>query len=102
MELRVTATGRCGIVSDRSAKDKSANGIDIPGPCWAVDAKVEGSTSRQLREGAIVRYWLTHEEAKADAALIRRGLLFFKDSGRRYYDPVVTPAEAYWKWGEWA
>jgi hypothetical protein len=97
MELRVRAMGRCGIASDRAATDKSVYGIKSEGPCWAVDARVENSNSRQLREGSIARYWSTHQQAEADAALIARGLLFYKDTGRRYMDPVITAAEAYWR-----
>lgn len=96
MELRVTATGRCGDVSDRSASHDSVCGITGPGPCWAVDAKVERSNSYQLRDGSIVRYWRTREEAETDAALIKRGRLFYKETGRRYFDPVITEAKAYW------
>jgi hypothetical protein len=96
MELRVKAMGRCGARSDRAATDKSVNGITEPGPCWAVDARVERSRSRQLTEGSIVRYWGTRRAADA-AALIARGKLFYKDTGRRNIDPVVTKAEAYWR-----
>lgn len=97
MELRVRAIGRCGATSDRAVTDKSVDGITGPGPCWAVDAKVEKSNSRELSQGSIVRYWGTRHAADADAALITRGLLFYKDSGRQYVDPVVTEAEAYWR-----
>ena len=97
MGLRVRATGRCGATCDRAVTDKSVDGITGPGPCWAVDAKVEKSNSRELSEGSIVRYWGTRHAADADAALIARGKLFYKDSGRRYFDPVVTEAEAYWR-----
>jgi hypothetical protein len=72
-------------------------GITAPGPCWAVDAKVEKSNSRQLREGSIVRCWRTRQEAETDAALIKQGRLFYKDTGRRYVDPVVAAAKAYWR-----
>jgi hypothetical protein len=78
MGLRVRAKNRCGgKPSDRSYSDKSVHGITKQGPCWAVDAKVENSRSRQLREGSIVRYWATHRQAEADAALIARGKLFY-------------------------
>jgi hypothetical protein len=97
MELRVRAKGRCGVDSDRASTDKSVYGITKPGPCWAVDARVENSSSQQLREGSIARYWPTEQHAEADAALIARGLLFYKDTGRRYIDPVVTTAKAYWR-----
>ena len=97
MELRVRATGRCGVTSDRAVTDKSVDGITGPGPCWAVDAKVEKSNNRQLSDGSIVRYSGTRHAADADATLIARRLLFYKDSGRRYFDPVVTQAEAYWR-----
>ena len=96
MQLRVRATGRCGIVSDRAANHNSVYGITSPGLYWAVDAKVERSNHHQLREGAIVRYWRTKEQAEADSALIRRGRLYYKQTDRRYFDPIVTAAEAYW------
>src|SRR5690349_5334138 len=97
MKLRVGATGRSGTVSDRAATDKSVHGITKPGMYWAVDAKVENSNSSQLREGSIARYWSTRGAAEADAALIARGKLFYKDTGLRYFDPVITEAEAYWR-----
>lgn len=97
MQLRVRATGRCGAQSDRSASDKSVRGIVAPGSYWAVDAKVENALSNHLREGAIVRYWGTRQHAEADAMLISRGLLSYKDTGLRYFDPVITSAEAYWR-----
>jgi hypothetical protein len=97
MELRVTARGRGGEVSDRSAKHESVHDITSPGPCWAVDAKVERSSRTHLRSGAIVRYWNTRAGADADAALIKRGMLRYKDTDRLYFDPVVTDAVAYWR-----
>lgn len=96
MNLRVKATGRCGAPSDRAATDKSVRGINSPGQYWAVDAKVENSDRRQLREGSIVRYWATRRDADADAARIAEGSMFYKDTGRRYYDPVVVEACADW------
>lgn len=95
MPLRVRSRGRCGAESDRAATDKSVQGITSPGDCWAVDAKVENSNSHQLRAGSIVRFWGTREAAEADAATIRAGEEFYKDTGRRYFDPVVTGATAY-------
>ena len=65
MELRVRAMGRCGITSDRASTDKSVYGIASEGPCWAVDARVENSNSRQLREGSIARYWSTHQTCRS-------------------------------------
>lgn len=97
MGLRVRAHGRCGVESDRAAAHRSVHGITVPGLCWAVDAKVETSNSRQLHEGSIVRYWQTRSEAEADAASIAQGGEFYKDTGRRYFDAVVTEAEAYWE-----
>lgn len=97
MELRVTASSRSGEESDRSAKHGSVHGITQAGDFWAVEAKVEGSNSRRLREGAIVRFWGTKQDADADAAAIREGSKFYKDTGRRYLDPAVRSARAYWK-----
>ncbi|KHO22992.1 hypothetical protein [Mycolicibacterium setense] len=62
-----------------------------------MDAKVEMSHSHHLREGSIVRYWRSASEAEADAALIDQGSQFYKGTNRRYFDPVVTQAEAYWR-----
>lgn len=47
--------------------------------------------------GSIVRYWGDREGADADAAQIEQGNCFYKDTGRRYFDAVVTPADAYWR-----
>jgi hypothetical protein len=102
MQLRVTAEGRCGEPSDRAATDKSVKGITAPGPCWAVDVKVERSNSVRLREGSITHYWGTKQDADADAAMIAEGNYFYKDTGRRCFDPVVVPARAYWAWLELA
>jgi hypothetical protein len=73
MPLRVTAQGRCGAISDRAATDKSVHGITEAGDCWAVDVKVEGSNSVQLREGSITHYWSTRQDAEAGKARIARG-----------------------------
>jgi hypothetical protein len=35
----------------------------------------------------VLSWWIEHGDAG--------GKLFYKDSGRRYFDPVVTEAEAY-------
>ena len=96
MELRVTATGSGGAVSDRAATDKSVHDITAPGPCWAVDVKAERSRSFHLREGSITHYWDKKHDAEADAAMIAEGNYFYKDTGRRCFDPVVVAARAYW------
>lgn len=96
MQLRVKAVARSAIWSDRAADHNSVHGILEPGTYWAVDARVENSDSTQLREGSIVRYWRTRNEADADAAGINRGEKFYKSSNRKYFDAVVTTAEAYW------
>ncbi|WP_285032136.1 hypothetical protein [Mycolicibacterium sp. lyk4-40-TYG-92] len=95
MTLRVRSKGRCDSESDRAATDKSVQGITSPGDCWAVDAKVENSNSHQLRAGSIVRFWGTREAAEADAARIRAGEEFYKNTGRKYFDPFISRAEAY-------
>jgi hypothetical protein len=97
MELRVSACGRSGRTSERSAKHSSVHDITEPGHYWAVDAKVEGSNSRHLREGAIARFWRSEQDAQADADQIRYGSRYYKNSGRRYFDPVIQPARAYWQ-----
>lgn len=96
MELRVRAVGRSGITSDRAAAHNSVHGISEPGTYWAVDVKVENSDSTALREGSMARYWRTGADAELDAAAINRGEKFYKSSGRRYVDPVITEAEAFW------
>src|SRR5262245_24182682 len=95
MQLRVTATGRCGAVSDRRATDKSVRGVKDPGPCWAVDVKVEKSDSDQLRLGSITHFFGTRQDADADAAKIAEGNTYYKGTDRRCFDPVVVPATAY-------
>jgi hypothetical protein len=56
MVLRVTATGRSGVVSDRAAAHNSAKGVTSSGACWAIDVKVERSSSHTLREGSITHF----------------------------------------------
>jgi hypothetical protein len=65
-----------------AATDKSVKGITTPGPCWAVDVKVERSNSVRLREGSITHYWGTKQDADADAPMITEGNHFYKDTGR--------------------
>ena len=96
MALRVKAIGRSGDTSDRAASHKSVHGITEPGDYWALDVKVENSNSRRLQQGSIARFWRTREDADQDAAAIRRGERFYKNTGRQYFDPVITRAKAYW------